>query len=41
MDLIVMDMSDFGIIVGMDFLSTYKVEIDYRKKKVKFCNTYR
>lgn len=33
-DLIVFDMLDFNIILGMNFLSCYKVEIDYRKKKV-------
>lgn len=30
------DMSNFNIILGMNFLSWYRVEIDYRKKKVQF-----
>lgn len=33
-DLIVFDMSYFDIILRMDFLSCYRVEIDCRKKKV-------
>lgn len=35
-DLIVFDMSYFDIILRMDFLSCYRVEIDCRKKKVQF-----
>ncbi|XP_044502571.1 uncharacterized protein LOC123223472 [Mangifera indica] len=35
-DLIMFDMLDFDIILGMDFLSKYGAEIDCRKKKVKF-----
>lgn len=34
MDLIVMDMSDFDVILDMDFLSRYRVKTDCRKKKV-------
>lgn len=33
-DLIVIDMSDFDVILGIDFLSKYGVEINYTKKKV-------
>lgn len=33
-DLMVFDMSDFDIILGIDFLSYYRVNIDYKKKKV-------
>lgn len=36
MDLIVFDMLDFGIILMMDFLSQYGVEIEFKKKKVQF-----
>lgn len=35
-DLIMFNMSDFDIILRMDFLSRYGVEIGYRKKKVRF-----
>lgn len=35
-DLIVMDMPNFDVIPNMDFLSKYRVEIDYRKKNVRF-----
>lgn len=35
-DLIVFDMPDFNVILGMDFLSLYGAKIDYRKKKVRF-----
>ncbi|XP_031261142.1 uncharacterized protein LOC116119342 [Pistacia vera] len=35
-DLIVFNMPDFDIILGMDFLSRYGAEIDCRRKKVKF-----
>lgn len=35
-NLIIMDMQDFDMILIMDFLSKYRVKIDYRKKKVKF-----
>lgn len=38
-DLIVMDMLDFDMILNIDFLSRYKVELDYRKKK-KLSSTY-
>lgn len=33
-NLIVMDMLNFGLILGMDFLRKYRVEINCRKKKV-------
>lgn len=33
-NLIVMDMPNFDVIFGMNFLSKHRVEIDYRKKKV-------
>lgn len=33
-DLIVFDMFNFDIILGIDFLSRYGVKIDSRKKKV-------
>lgn len=36
MDLILFDMTDFDIILGMDFLSHYEVGINYKKKKVWF-----
>lgn len=32
-DMIMMDMLDFDMILGMDFLSRYEVEIDCKKKK--------
>lgn len=32
----VFDMFDFDVILGIDFLSQYGIEIDYQKKKVKF-----
>lgn len=35
-DLIVFDMFNFDIILGIDFLSHYGVKIDSRKKKVRF-----
>lgn len=35
-DLIVFDMSDSNIILGIDFFSLYKAEINYKKKKVCF-----
>ncbi|XP_031275527.1 uncharacterized protein LOC116134023 [Pistacia vera] len=35
-DLIVFNMPNFDIILGMDFLSRYGAEIDCRRKKVKF-----
>lgn len=35
-NLIVFDMSDFDMILGIDFLSLYRAEIDYRKKEVRF-----
>lgn len=35
-NLIVFKMSDFNMILGMDFLSKYRVEIYCKKKKVKF-----
>lgn len=35
-NLIVIDMLNFDMILGMDFLNIYKVKIDYRKNKVKF-----
>lgn len=34
MNQIVMNMSDFDMILNMDFLSRYGVEIDHKKKKV-------
>lgn len=37
MDLIVFEMLDFNMILGMDFLGRKKVEIDYQCKKVLFC----
>lgn len=36
MDLIVIDMSDFDVILDMDFLNIYEVQINYRKEKVWF-----
>lgn len=36
MDLIIIDMPHFDMIPGMDFLSKYEAEINYKKKKVKF-----
>lgn len=33
-DFIVIDMLNFDVILDIDFLSRYEVEIDYRKKKV-------
>lgn len=36
MDLIIMDMQNFDMILGIDFLSRYRAKMDYRKKKVKF-----
>lgn len=35
-DLIVFNMLEFIVILGMDFHSRYGAEIDYRKKKVRF-----
>lgn len=35
-DLIIMDILNFKVILGIDFLSRYKAEIDCRKKKVRF-----
>ena len=35
-DLIVFDMPDFDVILGMDFLGRNGVEIDCRKKKARF-----
>lgn len=35
-DLIMFEMLDFYIILGMDFLNRYEVEIKCKKKKVKF-----
>ena len=35
-DLIVFDMPDFDVILGMDFLSKYGAKIDCSKKKVRF-----
>lgn len=35
-DLIVFDMPDFNMVLGMDFLIRIGVKIDYRKKKVQF-----
>lgn len=32
--LIVFEILDFDVILGIDFLSWYRVEIDYRKRKV-------
>lgn len=29
-------MSDFNVVLGMDFLSWFGAKIDYRKKKVQF-----
>lgn len=34
-DLIIFEMSDFDMILGMDFLSKYGAKIDCKKKKVK------
>lgn len=33
MDLLIMDMLDFNVILGMNFLSKYGAEVDYTKKK--------
>lgn len=35
-DQIVIEMLDFDIILGMDFLSRYKAKINYQKKQVQF-----
>lgn len=35
-DLIMMDIPDFGVILGIDFLSKNGVVINYRKNKVLF-----
>ncbi len=35
-DLIVLDMHDFDVILGMDWLSKYNATIDYRKRRVIF-----
>lgn len=35
-DLVIFYMSNFDLILGMDFLEQYRVEIDYRIKKVMF-----
>ena len=35
-DLIVFEMPDFDMILGMDFLGRYGAEIDCKKKKVRF-----
>ncbi|XP_062112898.1 uncharacterized protein LOC133824052 [Humulus lupulus] len=35
-DLIVLDLSDFDVILGMDFLSKYGASIDCKRKKVVF-----
>lgn len=35
-DLIMFEMPDFYIILGMDFLNRYEAEIQCKKKKVKF-----
>lgn len=35
-NLIMFDMSDFDVILGMNFLSKYRVEINCRNKKVWF-----
>lgn len=35
-NLILFKMSNFDMILGMDFISKYRVEIDCRKKKVRF-----
>lgn len=35
-DLIVFDILNFDLILGMDFLETYRDEIDCKRKKVKF-----
>lgn len=36
MDLIIIDMPDFNMILGMDFLSKYEAKINCRKKIVIF-----
>ena len=35
-DLIVLDMTDYDVILGMDFLSRYGASIECRKQKVVF-----
>ncbi|CAM8999691.1 unnamed protein product [Rhodiola kirilowii] len=35
-DLILLDMLDFDIILGMDWLSTYYATLDYREKMIIF-----
>ena len=35
-DLIVLEMVDYDVILGMDWLSKYKATIFYRRKKVMF-----
>lgn len=35
-NLIMMDMPNFDVILDIEFLSRYWIEIDYRMKKVKF-----
>ena len=34
MDLRVMDMSDFDVILGMDWLTTHRVVIDYERRRI-------
>ena len=34
MDLMVMDMSEFDVILGMDWLTAYRVVIDYERRRV-------
>lgn len=35
-DLVIFYMSNFDLILGMDFLEQYRVEIDYQRKKFMF-----
>lgn len=35
-DLIIIDMLDFNVILGMNFLRKYGIEINCKKKKVRF-----
>ena len=36
-DLRIMDMSEFNVILGMDWLTAYKVVIDYERRRVTVC----
>ena len=38
-DFIVLDMTSFDIIIGMDWLTGYRATIDYFKYRVTFCTS--